>query len=397
MSQAAIVSRQRFESIDILRGLIMIIMALDHVRDFFHITAITDVPTNLATTTPQLFFTRWITHYCAPTFLFLAGTSAYIMGMKKTKKELSSFLIKRGIWLIFVELCIITLFITFDPFYHTFILQVIWAIGISMIILGLLVRLPYKLILVLGLIIVCGHNLLDFPERAHVGSLGTFWNFTHGPFSIIPLWSAHVIGVFYSFVAWTGIMLLGYCFGVFFGKDYDTARRKKTFLRIGLGLIVLFVILRWTNVYGDRIPWEVQHRGSVYTFLSFLNVNKYPPSLSFICMTLGPSILFLALIEGYRNRFTSFCQVYGRVPFFYYVCHFFLIHLINVIFFFGAGYGVDQIVTPGIIFNFIPPGYGYNLPVVYAVWIAVILIMYYPCKWFDRVKSSRKKWWLSYM
>ena len=397
MSQPVLSSRQRFESIDILRGLVMIIMALDHVRDFFHIAAITDTPTNLATTTPQLFFTRWITHFCAPTFVFLAGVSAYIMGLRRTKKELSSFLIKRGIWLIFVELFIISLFITFDPFYHAFILQVIWAIGISMVILGLLVRLPYKLILVLGLIIVLGHNLLDFPERSHMGSLGFIWSFTHGPFSVVPLWDGHMLGIFYSFAVWTGIMLLGYCFGVFFGKDYDSNKRKKIFIRIGFGLIILFIIIRGINIYGDRIPWSTQDRGGLYTFLSFLNVNKYPPSLAFVSMTLGPSILFLAFIEGYKNRFTAFCQVYGRVPFFYYVCHFFLIHFINVIFFFSAGYGMDQIVTPRVIFNFIPPGYGYNLPVVYAVWVAVILIMYYPCKWFDRIKSTHKKWWLSYM
>lgn len=397
--------RYRVQSIDILRGLIMIIMALDHVRDFFHKADSIGInvgidPTNLQTTTPFLFFTRWITHYCAPAFVFLAGSSAFLMGQKKSKSELSAFLIKRGFWLVLVEVIIVTLSWTFDPLYHVFILQVIWAIGISMIILGLLVWLPWRIILLLGFIIVFGHNLLDYPSLSKGLRGGIFADLAYfGNFTFYPLGGNRVLGIIYAFLPWTGVMMLGYCFGKLFVQSVDPVRRRKILLQSGIGITVLFFVLRFVNLYGDPLPWAQQPRGSVFTFLSFFNLNKYPPSLLFLCMTTGPAIIFLALIEKVQNKFTAIMNIYGRVPMFYYMLHFYIIHTLVVIVFYIQGFGSKDIITPNSPFLFKPPGFGVPLLGVYAIWIFVVLILYPLCKKYDRYKTThiREKWWLSYI
>ncbi len=398
--------RNRINSIDILRGLIMVIMALDHVRDFFHKTVLEDGssvatgPTDLATTWPALFFTRWITHFCAPIFVFLAGTAAYLMSRKKSKAGISAFLIKRGIWLVLVEVIIITFSWTFNPLFHVIILQVIWAIGISMILLGLLVRLPYTVILVTGLLIVFGHNLLDYPQ-VNNGLKGGFLSdlLYFSNFSIHAIDPKHFIMIVYSFVPWTGVMLLGYCFGKLFAPGFDPAVRKKWLLYGGLGLWVLFGVLRFVNQYGDPVPWSEQARGSVFTFLSFLNINKYPPSLDFLCVTVGAGWLALFVLETMKNRCTEFFRVYGRVPMFYYILHFYIIHLLVVIFFFAQGDPTSRIADPRSPFLFRPPEFGIPLWGVYGVWIFVFMVLYPLCKKYDRYKTanSGKKWWLSYL
>jgi len=383
----------------------MIIMALDHVRDFFHKANSIGVnvgidPTNLQITTPFLFFTRWITHYCAPAFVFLAGTSAFIMGQKKTKSELSSFLIKRGLWLVFVEVIIITLSWTFDPLFHVFILQVIWAIGISMIILGLLVWLPWRIIFLLGLIIVFGHNLIDYPSISKGLKGGVLADLAYfGNFTFYPLGSNRVIGIIYAFLPWTGVMILGYCFGKLFIQGADPVWRRKILFQLGIGITVLFFVLRFINMYGDPVPWAQQPRGSLFTFLSFLNLNKYPPSLMFLCMTIGPAIIFLALIEKVQNKFTAVMNIYGRVPMFYYILHFYIIHTLVVIVFYIQGYESKDIITPNSPFLFKPPGFGVPLLGVYAIWIFLVLILYPLCKKYDRYKTAhiREKWWLNYI
>src|SRR6185295_1222717 len=276
------ISRNRIQSIDVLRGIVMVIMALDHVRDFFFKADVSGGgasvaldPTNLATTTPALFFTRWITHFCAPTFLFLSGTSVFLMGQTKTKSELSLFLIKRGFWLVLVELFIITLAWTFNPFYNLFILQVIWAIGISMILFGLVIQLPFWFIFSMGFVIVFGHNLLDYPginKSLKGGWLADLIYFSN--FSIYSLSKDHFFLIVYAFLPWWGVMMLGYCFGKLYANTFDPKRRRKMLLLMGTGLIVLFVILRLLKGYGDPVPMSQQQRGSVFTFLSFLNVNK---------------------------------------------------------------------------------------------------------------------------
>ncbi len=400
MIQTITPAQKRIESIDILRGLVMIIMALDHVRDYFHITANTDNPLNLATTTPELYFTRWITHFCAPVFVFLSGTSIYLQSLRKTKAALSGFLIKRGLWLIAAELVIISLAWTFNPSYHFIPLQVIWAIGISMVLLGLLIHLPYNAILVLGLIIVFGHNLLDIPESAPGFEPPFFWDLLHSArFKVYPYYKDHAVIIAYPFLAWTGLMMLGYCAGKFFTKNYSQEKRKKILIAAGLALIVFFVLLRFTNVYGDPVDWTTQKNG-LYTFFSFLNVNKYPPSLLYMCITIGPALLFLAFIEKVQNGFTRIMSAYGRVAFFYYILHIYLIHLFAVIAFFVRGHSMEEASQTGNVFPFyyVVPGEGYGLWLVYCVWLMVVLLLYPLCSWYDRYKSLHKeKWWLSYL
>lgn len=392
--------RTRINSIDILRGIVMVVMALDHVRDYFHKEALTDDPLNLDTTTPWLFFTRFITHFCAPTFVFLAGTSAFLMGQRKSKKELSNFLLSRGIWLVLVEIVIVTLGWSFNPLYNVLLLQVIWAIGISMIILGLLVRLPFQVILVFGLLVVFGHNLLDYPEAAQKNNVNVFWKFAHNArFYFLPYAENKNSGILvaYAFLPWTGLMALGYCLGAWYKSTVPGEVRRRRLIMLGVGLLLLFVLLRFINAYGDPFPWHSHPRGPLYSFFSFMNVNKYPPSLLFMCVTIGTSLIFLALLEKMRAGWTSFFMTYGRVPFFYYILHLYLIHILCVIAFFASGYGSSQIVSPQSLFLFRPPTFGFNLWVVYGVWILVILLLYPFCKRYDVYKSSHRKWWLSYL
>jgi len=382
----------------------MVIMALDHVRDFFYKVNLEEAgsaatgPTDLETTYPMLFFTRWITHFCAPIFVFLAGSSIYLMSLKKTKQELSMFLIKRGFWLVIVEAIIITLGWTFNPLYNLIILQVIWAIGVSMILLGVLVLLPYKIIFAIGLIIVFGHNLLDYPAISSGlkgSALADFLYFSN--FSVYSPFKDHYILIVYSFLPWTGVMLLGYCFGKLYAPGVDAAWRRKKLIQLGAGLLLLFVLLRFSNLYGDPVAWTTQSRGPVYTFLSFLNVNKYPPSLLFLCITIGTGILFLAFIEKVQNRFTAVMNIYGRVPMFYYILHFYIIHILVVIIFYIQGFGNKDIVTPNVPFLFRPQAFGFNLWGVYAVWAFVVIVLYPLCKKYNAYKSTHQQWWLSYL
>jgi len=383
----------------------MVIMALDHVRDFFFKADVSGGgasvamdPTNLATTTPWLFFTRWITHFCAPTFVFLAGTSVFLMGQKKTKSELSSFLITRGFWLVLVELFVITFAWTYNPFYNLFILQVIWAIGISMILFGLVIRLPFWFIFFLGFVIVFGHNLLDYPDinkNLKGGWLADLLYFSN--FSIYSLSKDHFFLIVYAFLPWWGVMMLGYCFGKLYGNTIDPLWRRKILLLLGSGLVLLFVILRLLKGYGDPVPMSQQQRGSVFTFLSFLNVNKYPPSLAFLSMTIGPAMIVLALLENIQNKVTGFFRTYGRVPMFYYILHFYIIHTIAIIVFFAQGFSTSEIVTKNNPFLFKPPGFGFGLAGVYAVWLFVFLVLYPLCKKYNRYKSTHRHWWLSYI
>ncbi|MBA4168241.1 MAG: DUF1624 domain-containing protein, partial [Chitinophagaceae bacterium] len=325
-------TKARIQSIDVLRGVIMVIMALDHVRDFFHIHGLDEDATNLTTTTPLLFFTRWITHYCAPNFLFLSGLSAYLSGRSKTKAQLSADLVKRGLFLILIELIVTTFAFTFDPLFHTFILQVIWAIGVSMIILGLLVRAPLTLIFSIGLIIMFGHNLFDYVQLKGQGTTLEIVNFfVQTPPSLVKLDKTHTVFVLYAAVPWLGAMLLGYSAGRLY--EMDNLKRKKILLFLGFSAIILFILIRGGNHYGDPRPWMVQ-KESLFTLLSFLNVNKYPPSLDYFLMTIGPGLIFLALTESANSTFANFLKIYGRVPFFYYVVHFYVIHVLCVIAFF---------------------------------------------------------------
>jgi uncharacterized membrane protein len=391
-----VLKKSRVESIDVLRGIVMIIMALDHVRDYFHVGANLDDPLNLVTTTPALYFTRWITHFCAPVFVFLSGTSIYLQSLRKTKKALSLFLIKRGLWLILLELIVITFGWTFNFHYNTFIFQVIWAIGISMFLLGCLIHLPFKAVVGIGLMIVFLHNLLDYLEAKPDYKAGLLLEVMHHKgFAVYPLVPNHVIMIAYSFLPWTGLMMVGYGFG----KIMQQPDRKKKLNTLGLSFIALFIFLRFLNVYGDPVQWTPQ-RTSFYTFLSFLNVNKYPPSLLYMCVTIGPALLVLAFIDSIQNRVTEMLKVFGRVSLFYYVLHLYLIHLLCMISYLMQGHTIQEAYStpPNTLFYFVTAGVGYNLPMVYAIWVVVVVLLYPLCKWYDQYKTAHKeKWWLSYL
>jgi uncharacterized membrane protein len=385
----------RIDAIDFLRGLVMVIMALDHTRDFFHVNGMNGDPTDLATTTPILFFTRWITHFCAPVFVFLAGTSAWFQSSRKSKKELSSFLIKRGLWLILVEVTIVTFSFTFDPGFHFFGLQTIWAIGISMVVLGGMIWLPFPAILAVGLLIVFGHNALDYYERGKT-DFSWWYSLLHVQ-NFQPLGGGRFLGILYPMLSWSGLMLLGYCFGKLF-TGVAAEKRKGLFIKLGLGIVLFFVALRWTNTYGNAEPWMEQKNG-LFTLMSFLNTRKYPPSLLYMCMTIGPAILFLAFAKG-RSKLAQIITVYGRVPFFYYILHFYLIHLISGIMGLTRGHSLAEGVHGGgdlFAPNFIYPGEGYSLGVVYLFWIAIVAMLYPLCKWFSEYKRTHRQWWLSYI
>jgi len=389
-------NRQRIESIDLLRGMVMIIMALDHLRDYFHASSYLFGPLDLTRTSPYIFFTRWITHFCAPIFVLLAGTSARLNGSKKTRKELSFFLLTRGIWLIFVEIFIISFGLTFNPSYSFILLQVIWALGLCMIVLSFLIYLPAPLILLIGILLVGAHNTLDGIQIPGQGWTSILWSLLHTQGIFQMDHTKLVVG--YPIIPWIGVIAIGYAMGNLYLPGYDPGKRKKLLARLGWGAVLLFIVLRWINGYGDPSPWSHQ-KNAVFTFLSFLNITKYPPSLLYLLMTLGPGLLFLSLAEKPLGSFTQKITVYGRVPMFYYLIHLYLLHLLAMLAAVLTGYKWSDMILSNFI-TFTPQlrGFGFNLPVLYLIWIAFVISLYPACKWFDKYKRShRSTWWLSYL
>lgn len=390
----------RIESIDVLRGLIMVIMALDHTRDFFHTTAWTDDPLNLATTTTGLFLTRWITHFCAPVFALLSGTSIYLQGLRKSRSELSMFLLKRGGWLIVAEIVLISPGFSFTWF-NPVSLVVFWSLGMSMILMAGLTWLPFRVVLGIGLTIVLGHNGLDYWEQSPKFTPGIWWALIHGgPNRVFEYAPGRVLEVLYPFLPWLGLMMLGYCLGRLFEPTVTQQKRRKWLLRFGTAAICLFVALRLLNGYGDPFPWGVQSDG-LTTFFSFLKVHKYPPSLLYLCVTVGPGLLALAFLEPICNSVTNVLRTYGRTAFFYYTIHWYVLHSLRMVFFFAAGHTMAEAdkALQTIPMRFVLPGTGgYSLPVVYLVWLAVVLALYPLCRWYDAYKTAHKEqWWLNYL
>lgn len=373
----------------------MIIMALDHVRDLMHINSITQSPTDLSTATPALFFTRWITYLCAPVFVFLAGTSAYFsLRNRGNILPFRKFLLKRGFWLVLLEFTLVNFGIFFDLGFHTFIFEVIAAIGFGFIILSLLLKLSIKTIGITGLVIIFCHNLLTlipFAEGSMIKAvLSPF--FGPGAFSITAN-TNFIIG--YPPVSWLGIMLTGFASGRLF--ILPDGKRKNLFLKIGLVALLLFAVLRFINVYGDPSPWSSQKNG-LYTFLSFMNVTKYPPSLLFCLITLGIMFLILSFSEHAKNRLVNAVSVYGKVPLFYFLVHFYLIHLTMIALMLLQGFHWSQLdFTSGTFGR--PKGAtsGVDLWVIYLIWITIVLLLYTPCKWFGKYKAEHQYWWLKYI
>ncbi|HAO46248.1 MAG TPA: heparan-alpha-glucosaminide N-acetyltransferase domain-containing protein [Ferruginibacter sp.] len=397
MQKAFNLNHRRIESIDLLRGLVMIIMALDHVRDYFHADSFLFDPLDLGKTNGAIFFTRWITHFCAPVFMFLAGTSASFMEKRKTKKQLARFLFTRGIWLIFLELVVVNFGWNFDILFTNIYFVTIWALGVSMIALAGLIFFPIPLIFTLGFILIFGHNLLD---TIHVqgNSFPAFgWALLHEQafFS----WQGKNVLVGYPLLPWIGIIAWGYCFGLLYATSFPAEKRKKWLLGIGFGAIALFILIRFINIYGDPSPWSSQ-RDPFFSLLSFIKATKYPPSLLYILMTLGPAILFLAFTENAKGPVSRFISVYGRVPMFYYLLHIYLIHVLTMMaaaLFTSYSWKLWLLQEP-LWFTKTLKGYGFSLGVVYMVWIGIVLALYPLCKWYDRYKMNHKeKWWLSYL
>ena len=402
-------SRGRVDSIDLLRGIVMVIMMLDHTRDFVHNSALRfEDPTDLSTTNIFLFFTRWITHFCAPVFVFLAGTSAYLQFARgKSKAQLSWFLVTRGLWLIVLELTIVQLGITFHPALGFLgFLQVIWVIGVSMIVLAALIHLPNVVTAAFGLLMIALHNLTDHirvtswrgPETPVPGVRAKSWILLHQAFEGLPVlgFPGPVVFVIYPLIPWIGVMAVGYVFGAIY--QLEAERRRRLLLIAGGVATLLFIVLRAINDYGDPSPWSRQD-SLVFTVLSFLNTSKYPPSLLFLLMTLGPAILFLALFESRpaRGRIQQFFITFGRVPLFFYVLQWFTAHLIGILLHAAFGKNASWFWRSPLDFSPPPPGLGFNLAVVYLAWITGILLLYPLCKWFAGVKQRRRSWWLSYL
>jgi len=384
----------RLTSIDFTRGIVIVIMALDHIRDLLHTGGVTGDPLDLNTTTPGLFMTRFITHFCAPVFVFLAGTSAYLMtrqqnNLLKTRK----FLFSRGIWLIFLEIVVVGFGIWWDLKFRTILFQVIFAIGMGFVILSGLIRIQSTVLGVIGLFIVFFHNALpnlEFPNNAFADFV---WKllFHRGFFK---LGSEHALIVGYAVIPWLGIMLFGFGFGKVF--ELEVMKRKRVLFFSGVFCLFLFVVLRYLNLYGDPSPWSPKST-FVFSTLSFINVSKYPPSLLYAALTLGIMFFILFLAEGKNNRMTRFFVTYGRVPMFFYLLHWYIVHISMFVMILLQGVTFEQM--PFGVMNFGRPaeGVGLDLPYVYLYWASLILFMYPLCKWYGNYKAGNKqKKWLAY-
>lgn len=386
----------------------MVIMMLDHTRDFVHNAALQFDPGDLSRTNVALFFTRWVTHFCASVFVFLAGTGAYLqLSRGKSKAEVSRFLVTRGIWLIVLELTLVRMGITFSFDVRMLgFLQVIWVIGVSMIVLAALIHLPAKAVGAFGLVMIAFHNLLDGfrvtgwrgPDTPVPGFGAKIWMLLHQAFEPFPIvgFPSPVLIVIYPLVPWVGVMAAGYAFGRLY--ELDAQRRRRLLLIIGGGATALFVILRAINVYGDPAAWSTQ-KNALFTLLSFINTTKYPPSLLFLLMTLGPSILALAAFEtgAGRGRVREFFVTFGRVPLFFYLLQWPVAHVVAILLNLAFGKSTERLFQTPIDWTGPVPNMGFNLVVVYVCWIGGVLLLYPLCKWFAGLKQRRQDWWLSYL
>jgi uncharacterized membrane protein len=401
-------TRTRLGSIDLLRGLVMIVMVLDHTRDYVHTGGLVADPTNLATTTPMLFLTRWVTHYCAPVFVFLAGVGAYLqLSRGMTPRDLSRFLVTRGLWLIVLEFTVIrvTTWFNFDySFMANF--QVIWALGVSMIVLAALIHLPLGVIAAFGALMVVGHNAFDGirvtswqgPGSPVPDAAAKLWILLHQPAEFFPLFgdSGPVVFVIYPLVPWIGVIALGYVCGSLY--TLDPGRRGVWLRRLGLALIAAFIVIRATNVYGDPRPWTPQST-MLFSVFSFVNTTKYPVSLLYLLMTIGPALLALAWFESRRaSRAEQVVTRVGRVPLFFYLWQWPLAHGLAVLLSVATGKAIGYyFMNPPAVFGAMPSNAGFDLPIVYLSWAAIIAVLIPMCLWYARVKERNPSSWLKYL
>ena len=386
--------RRRVESVDVVRGIVMILMALDHVRDFF---GTADNPTNVAQASAALFFTRWVTHLCAPTFFLLTGVGAYLARHRRTTGELSRFLLTRGLWLIVLELTVLRCFgYQFNADYRVTMLVILWALGWAMIVLSVLVRLPVAAAAAFGVVLVTAHNFFDGVRATSFGAFAPLWTMLHAQ-GFVSSDPSHVVFVAYPLVPWIGVTAAGYGLGEVFA--WPAERRRPFLLRLGVALTLAFVVVRFVNVFGDPFPWSAQ-RSMGRTLLSFLNATKYPPSLAYLLMTLGPALLLLRALDRGTPATLHPALTFGKVPLFYFLLHLPLIHLLAVAFCAVRYHAVHWMFESPSLDRYPftrPPGWGYSLPVVYALWIGLVLALYPVCRWFADVKRRRADWWLGYL
>ena len=383
---------QRVSTIDFTRGLVMVIMALDHVRDMFHTPALDEDPTNLQTTTAVLFMTRWVTHLCAPTFVFLSGTSAYLSARSSGDVGANRrFLATRGLWLLLLEFTLVNLGLWFNLRFAIIALQVIGAIGAGMLVLAALMPLKPRTIGAIGLLIVFGHNLLQGVNVGESGVANVVWSVLFRP-GVFPVSPQFTFFVMYPVVPWVGILLAGYGCGPVFTKPLT--QRRRVLLGLGKVALGLFAVVRLINLYGDPAGWSLQQRGLLFTFLSFINCTKYPPSLLYVLMTLGVSFLILATADGRENGFTRIVSVYGKVPLFYYLIHWYLIHILAVGLAFAQGFRWADLPFGAFEFGRPHVGYGFALPGVYLVWLVVVAALYPLCRWYGRYKAAHREMWV---
>lgn len=379
----------RVDSVDLVRGVIMIVMALDHTRDFFGMPGAN--PVNLATTTAALFFTRWMTYFCAPVFFLLTGTVAALSLRRKSIAALSRFLVTRGLWLLVLEIVVLRCFAyQFNVDYRVTMLLVLWALGWAMIALAALVHLKAPTVTAVGVVMILGHNLFDSVKSAN-----PLWSILHSPGFVLNT-PDHIVFVAYPLIPWIGVTAVGYGLGQLY--SWDAERRRTFLLRLGLAMSIAFVALRALNIYGDPSRWAEQ-KTAVFSVLSFLNTTKYPPSLLFLLMTLGPAMVLLGVVDRRTPRVCKPALVFGRVPLFYYVLHFALIHVLAVgvcYWRFGSAHWMFESPDLGHYPFSAPPGWGYSLPVVYVLWAAVVIATYPACAWFAALKQRRSDPWLSY-
>lgn len=390
----AATARRRVDAVDALRGVAMVLMALDHTRDYFGNAAAS--PTDLATATAGLFLTRWVTHFCAPVFFLLTGAGAHLALARRSPAGLARFLGTRGLWLVALEVTGVRLLWQFNADYRVTILNVLWALGWSMVALGALVRLPPGWVGALGVAVVASHNLADGVAPAGFGALAPVWTVLHQPGPLLVTPRATVF-LAYPLVPWIGVMAAGYGLGPVFA--WPAARRRAVLLRTGAGLTLAFVLLRALNGYGDPQPWAPQ-RSALFTALSFLNTTKYPPSLLFLLMTLGPALLALRALDGGTPRLLRPALVVGRVPFFYYLLHVALAHTLAVAVCavrYGAVHWMFESPSLDRFPVTQPPGWPAPLPWVYAAWVTVVALAYPCCRWYAGVKARRTDAWLSYL
>jgi uncharacterized membrane protein len=391
-------TRPRLDSVDLLRGMIMVLMALDHVRDFFPVANFD--PLDLDKTTPALFITRWITHFCAPIFTFLAGTGAFLaLTRGKSKRELSWFLLSRGLWLAFLEVTWVRcLGWEFRIDFHSIGVGTLWSIGWSMVVLSALVFLPTWAVTAFGVTMICVHNAFDGIKPESFGSLAWMWKVLHanGSFEWAP---GFRFGVGYALIPWIGVVAAGYGFGRLL--LLEPGRRRKMLLRLGLAVTFAFVALRWTNTYGDSLLGKSHHwsaqKNFLFTIFSFVDVHKYPPSLLYLLMTLGPAFIALSFLDRGTPRVLRPILVFGRVPLFYYLLHLPLIHGLAVLVAYARFGHADWMLGSPFNWATAPPGSLFSLPVVYVIWIGVVLLLYPVCVWFADVKRRRRDPWLSYL